>query len=478
MITGRVKKGISTGLAGLMIYTFAGCATFRNLKDEVKYLSSALNDPVHEVLRNDENLNLEPPAMNEASQKLHNDESRHATSHPYTIANNRAYLQGETPEAKNNGAFFIPEINANYIDLDGNNDGKGDVLISYRCRNAAPDIAAILAKYLPPAPDVEITPYPSQNMLLFRGQDVKFGENFGLISRLINNFDIEPKQIRIRLKIVEYFNDNTYDRDMALKILKNGMSAFSLLLPSNPQGNPLTTGISVNPFLNKDGNGNFTILGRAPNKWTYEGAIKFLDSHGRTETLSDTDVVVSNGTTAEFRNINAVPYQQTSLTPAAAIVIGTQYREVGPQLKLSPFANEKGFTTIKLLEAKSGESIALVGKEQVPVFREANLTSEFCLQNGATYLIGTSTNTRYKSVNRGIPGLNKIPLIKSATTSREIEKNTSELLYFMEVHDIDRQDSVGMQERIQEPLIEELNIQPVKQEKSENKGFFKRLKRQ
>ena len=48
----------------------------------------------------------------------------------------------------------------------------------------------------------------------------------------------------------------------------------------------------------------------------------------------------------------------------------------------------------------------------------------------------------------------------------------------MEVHDIDRQDSVGMQERIQEPLIEELNIQPVKQEKSENKGFFKRLKRQ
>ncbi|MBI2628669.1 hypothetical protein HYW74_01135 [Candidatus Pacearchaeota archaeon] len=477
MITDRAKKYISGGLAPLLIYTLSGCATFRNFGNEFKSFRTAAEDPVHEVFRNDENKNLEPPAVNEATQKLHNDESMHAIAHPYVIANNnRAYFKGEVPEI-NNGTFAIPSINATYIDLDGNNDGKGDVLISYRCRNAAPDIAAILAKYLPPAPEVDITPYLSQNMLLFRGQDVKFGENFGLISKLINNFDIDPKQIRIRLKIVEYFNDNTYDRDMALKILKNGMSAFNLLLPSNPQGNPLTTGISVDPFINKDRNGDFTIWGRAPNKWTYEGAIKFLDSHGRTETLSDTDVVVSNGTTAEFRNVNAVPYQQTSLTPAAAIVIGTQYREVGPQLKLSPFTNEKGFTTIKLLEAKSGESIALVGKEQIPVFREANLTSEFCLRNGTTYLIGTSTNTRYKSVNRGIPGLNKIPLVRGATTSREIEKNTSELLYFMEVFDIERQDSVGMQERIQEPSIAELNSNPVKKEKSENKGFFKRLKR-
>lgn len=472
MITKKARQYIPSSLAALMIYASSGCGTLGNLSNEFKSFGKTSRDPIHEVFRNDEKLNLEPPAMAEATQKLHNDETRQALANPLEIADNgRAYPKGEVPEI-NKDKFYIPSINANYIDLDGNNDGKGDVLVSYRCRNPAPDLAALLTKYLPIAPKVEITPYPAQNTLLFRGQDTEFGENFGLLSKLINNFDIEPQQIRVRVKIIEYFNDNTYDRDLALNILRNGMSAFSLNLPSNPQGNPLTTGGSLNPFYNTDQNGNFSFFGRIPSKWNFTSAIKFLDSHGKTETLSDTDIVVSNGATCEFKNTNSVPYQQTSLTPAAAIVIGTQYREVGPQLKLSSFANEQGFTTIELLNAKSGESTALLGKEQAPRFRESDLISKFCVQNGITYLIATSANTRYKSVDRGIPGLNKIPIVRSVTTSRENEKNASELLYFMEVYVLDRNDKVGMQEKISEQIMMQPSENPdkaVKQSKNNKK---------
>ena len=190
---------------------------------------------------------------------------------------------------------------------------------------------------------------------------------------------------------------------------------------------------------------------KIPNQWTYEGAINFLDSHGKTETLSDTDMLVSNGGSASLKNMNSIPYA-TFLVSAATPIATSNYREIGTEIGLTPFANEEGFTTIKLIKACSGEQTGYIGTEQRPTFREADLVSEFTLRNGLTYFIGTSLNTRYKSVDRGIPILNKLPLIRHLSTSRSIEKNASQLLYFMEVNVVDKDDLVGTQREPVAPL--------------------------
>ena len=302
----------------------------------------------------------------------------------------------------------------------------------YPSRIPAPDLKKTVAKYLK---GIEISELPNQNTLVLSGPKAAFGD-FTSISSVLNEFDVPPKQIRVKLQIVEYFNDNTYDRELTLSILRNGMESLGIDLPSNETGTPLVTGIRVDPFFNLPPRG----------ATTFTGIIKFLDSHGKAHTLTSADLLISNGKSAELKNLLSVPFPET-VVAGNTVVETIRYRDIGSDIKLTPFANEEGFITIKLEKSESGEQTGFVGTKQVPVFRSANLQSEFTIRDGETYFAGSILITRYTSIDRGIPILNKIPLIKSLTTSREIENNESQLLYFIEARVIPRDSDVGIRHK-------------------------------
>jgi hypothetical protein len=473
MITNKLKNYISGGLAALTIYTASGCATVKTLKSELTGFGDALQNPIHEAFRSNEPLNEKPEAVAEGVN--YNDYTK---EHQYVVVNERGFLKSsdsippetledivKTPPTRK---YIIPAINASFIE-----DGQGGVFLTYPCRIPSSDLFKLINYQSPPAPaatppaatpaapaappsaptpnqllpGVDIIEYPGQNKLIFRGKKENFGNNFDRLINILNQFDAPAKQVRVRMRIVEYFNDNTYDREMSLQILRDGMSIFNLNLPSNADPTqPLTTGVTVNPVynLNKLPEINYLTGVTSVPRLSYKGAISFLDSHGKTQTLADTDMLVSNGSKACFFNTTSIPFPEYVVTPASVIQT-SKYRDSGPKVELTPYANEEGFTTIKLTQAASGENTGFLGTLQKPTFRDANLTTEMTLRNGLTYFIGTSLNTRYKSVDRGLPILNKIPFIRDATTSRSIEKNTSELLYFMEVNVMDRDSIAGVQ---------------------------------
>ncbi|HRZ85419.1 MAG TPA: hypothetical protein P5277_01435 [Candidatus Paceibacterota bacterium] len=441
------KKIISTGLASVFsistVLSSPGCATY------------------HEIFRSNEKKNTQPVAIAEG---VDYNVGGFKQSHQYKVVNDRAYLPTditplqtleeiiEVPQLKK---YIVPAIHGEYVD-----DGQGGIILTYPCTTPSPDLNNLIKPYFP---DIEIVAFSNRNELIFHGKKESFGNNFDRLTLLLNQFDRSAKQVRIRTRIVEYFNDNTYDRELTLKILKEGMNVLSLNLPSNPDiSQSLMTGGNFNPIFNVN---NYTLDEfsgiKTPTEFTYESAIKFLDSHGKTEILSDTDMLVSNGSSATFKNMNSIPY-------AAYLVAGTtpiasaNYKDVGTEIGITPFANEEGFTTIKLLKANSGEQTGYIGTEQRPTFRQSDFISEMTLKNGVTYFIGTSLNTKYRSVDRGIPLLNKLPLIKHLGMSRSIEKNTSELIYFMEVNIIDKNDLVGTQKILIEPPVKPEKKDPIR----------------
>lgn len=410
-----------------------------------------VSDPFHEVFRHDEKKNMAP-----LTKIVEVDYNEYDSKKDYGIINNRAYLKEDTKpnpvlekivDISPSARYRIPAINATFIE-DGN-----DIILSYGSRLPAPDLSELIGKYLD---NIQID--TRENTLIFSGKKEAFNFNdpekkFSRLTALLEQFDLPAKQIRMKLSIVEYFNDNTYNRDLSLEILKEKMNVVDLILPSvtptpderketPPLWTGLRTGININPFYNYHSE-----------RYDVKSAIKFLNSHGETKTLSDIDVLVSNGQPVKFKNTTSIPYPE-AIVVGVTVIDAITYRDTGTTIEMTPFANEEGFITIKLPKAESGEHIGYYGVLQRPTFRTADLGSEFTVRNGMTYFAGTSLFTRYKSVKRGLPLLDLIPVLGELFSSREIENSQSQLLYFIEARVIDRDSLVGTEvKKIEEEVL-------------------------
>jgi len=125
------------------------------------------------------------------------------------------------------------------------------------------------------------------------------------------------------------------------------------------------------------------------------------------------------------------------------LIDAIKYRDTGTTIELTPFANDKGFITIKIPKAETGEQTGWYGAFQRPTFRTADLSTSFVVRDGIPYFAATSLFTRYKEVRRGIPGINKIPILGDLFSSISIENNQSQLLYFLEARVVPRESLVG-----------------------------------
>jgi len=389
-----------------------------------------------EIFRADEGRNEAPVA-----EATNIDYSREDEANDFRVINGRSYLKGdeETPiyvpefveHIAHSPLIRIPEINASYVEL-----SDGNVILSYPARTTAPELKELVSPHLP---CVEIS--IMGNNLMFVGPREEFNDNFRDLVTILNTYDVPAKQIRIDLRIVEYFNDNTYDREMSLRWLRDSIEVSNLNLPSSPDlKQVLTTGIDIDPLNIFRGRNEST----TPPRDVYEAAVKFLDSHGKTNTLASLDVLVSNGKPAAFTNQSEIPYPEVVIAGNNAIET-LKYKPTGVVVKMTPYANEEGFINLNIEQAESGEQTGFAGTLQRPIFRTSTLSSEFTVREGLTYYAATSLFTRYRSVMRGIPGLNKVPIIRHATSSISLENNQSQLLYFVTARVIPRASLTGVQ---------------------------------
>ena len=421
-------------LASLIVASSFGCAT---LSEEFKEAKD-LKDPIHEIFRSNKGKNELP-----IEEVKGIDYSLHDSQNKQFIVNDRSYPEEDSPAkedvvAAEEKKIDIPWLNTYALFI----NNSGNVIINYRARNPVPDLITSIRKQIPES--ISLDEFKNQNTLTISGRREDF--NFEDLSNIINTFDIPPYTIRFRMKIVEHFADNTYDRDLGLEIFRNKMSAFSIALPSgSDQSKLLETGFNLNPFINhnQDPRYNPFIDSSQPRRFTFEGAIKFLDSYGKTKTLADIDLLTSNGKSVELKNQVEIPYTETVITGISAKESLT-YKPVGVDIKITPYANEEGFITLKIEKAESGEQSSFQGTVQKPVFRIADYISEIIVREGQMYYVAHSNFTRHRSVERGIPGINKIPIVKNFGTSSQIENNYSQLLYFVEARVLPRDSSVGI----------------------------------
>lgn len=327
--------------------------------------------------------------------------------------------------------YKIPNINAEYIE----NGEK--IILKYGCRIPAPDLLERIValqgdKDNPILSGVTVSQLSSSNILLFNGKKDSFSD-FSDLRNVLNFIDIAPRQIRVTISALEYFNDNTYDREIDFDMfsLEKGVRVLTANLPSDPDPTKLLeTGMAYNPFYNLNSH-----------KYTVTGLLKFLDSHGRSEVATHVDTLVVNGGKTEISDQSNVPYREF-LEGKTGFIQGIKYRDTGTKIEITPHANDEGFITLEL-NIEKGEQVGFLGSEQQPVFKTSTYVTSYVARNGEPVLVGTSSASKYTQVDRGgIPLLRDIPLIGPLLSSKESEKNKTQTAYVVTVRVIKRGDKV------------------------------------
>ena len=456
------NKIINTGLAGIVSASFllnSGCATYSKVRDKVEPYN-----PASQILMTDrsETKNPLPEPVNEI------DYTQYENTHQTVIVGNRAYpkpktetpiqapfIEGEPKIVSSLTRYNIPLINATCVE-----DPTGGLYrITYDARLPAPDLIKTLEGFV--SADIKMTGFANQNKIIFSGKKETFGD-FSDLCGLLNQFDLPLMPVRLEFRVAEYVYDRTKNKEIdAVNALREGLAMFTMNLPSGP--NPaqvLTTGMSINPFIGTNDPSTHTTYNYVPNPaggigtinstttstpplWTFNGAIKFLESSGHTSIVDRVDMTVNNGSPAKFQNQRKIPYASIALGPTP--IAGIQYETIGTDIQVTPYATEDGFATLMITKATFGEQSGFVNVEQQPVFRVADVSTTVTLRSGMTYLISSALTKNDQTVKRGLPWFNKMPFLKHATTSKQDARYQRQLLYFVTVYTPERDSDLGIQ---------------------------------
>ncbi len=341
------------------------------------------------------------------------------------VVNGRAYTKEEIKPAKTleevvqippGKIYRVPALKADYI-INGD-----EIFLRYRSRVPAEDLQKRFSdvEFLKP---FKISAY--SNRLFFSGKKEAF-EDFTRFRDLINFLDIPGEQIRVAVSIIEHFQDNTYDREWNMNMLKEGVRVFTLNLPSSPDvTKTLNTGIDVNPFFNYDSH-----------TYNVVGALKFLDSYGKARVATSVDVIAPNGGTSTLSSMAMVPYPNL-LESKTGWVNTYKYQDTGTSVTVVPSANDEGSISVKFT-IQTGEQTGFAAKYQVPVFKKSTYDTTVDLRNGQTEIFGVSISDRYSGVDRKTP----IPILKNLFSSKEFEKSKSELIYIVTARVVGREDYI------------------------------------
>jgi general secretion pathway protein D len=143
-------------------------------------------------------------------------------------------------------------------------------------------------------------------------------------------------------------------------------------------------------------------------------ALSFLESHDNTKLISRPNLRGIDGEEIKFMVGDEVPVPQTQFAAAAAGGISNvpvttyQYRNVGVDIKLTPFIHNDNEVTIKIKLIIN----SIAGSQgDFPIFGKRELENIIRLKEGETNIIGGFIKDEYRKGVQGLPGLSRLPIL-------------------------------------------------------------------
>jgi general secretion pathway protein D len=156
-------------------------------------------------------------------------------------------------------------------------------------------------------------------------------------------------------------------------------------------------------------------------------ALSFLESNDKSKIIARPNLRGVDGEEIKFMVGDEVPVPQTQFQAGAAggisnIPVTTyQYRNVGVEIKLTPYIHNDNEVTIKIKLTIN----SIAGSQgDFPIFGKRELENTIRLKEGETNIIGGFIKDEFRKALKGIPALSRLPLLGRlfGATGREVKE--------------------------------------------------------
>ncbi len=249
-------------------------------------------------------------------------------------------------------------------------------------------------------------------MTLFRDQQILIQEDKNLnsliikgtssalraIEKFIHSIDKEKSEVEIEVEILELSRNliNAIGTDYGDTLSKLTMGVVG-------EDGTLSAGLNVRDL----GDTNFFIT-------LPSAAINFLETDNNSKLIAKPNLRGVDGEEIKFMVGDEIPIPQMQLQSAAAggvsniPVTSYTYKNVGVEVRLTPFINRKGGVTLKL---KLSITYISGYKGDFPILGKRELENIIQLKEGETSIIGGFIRDEVQAGLKGMPGLARIPIL-------------------------------------------------------------------
>jgi type II secretory pathway component GspD/PulD (secretin) len=171
----------------------------------------------------------------------------------------------------------------------------------------------------------------------------------------------------------------------------------------------------------------------------YTAVLNFIETYGKTETLSHPKIAVVNKEDASIlvgtrdAYITQTASQSTSTTVTSESV---QFIDVGVKLKITPTIGKDGFITMKIQPEVSSvkETITTSLGSRIPIVQTSQTSTVVKVKDGTTIMMAGLQEYKKIDSSQGVPGFFNMPIVKYLFGNRDRERTKTELIIFITPH--------------------------------------------
>ncbi len=239
--------------------------------------------------------------------------------------------------------------------------------------------------------------------------------DYAIVLGAIKQIDTIPRQVMIEVIVADL------DMKDGLTLgLRWNLNVNAHKLKIDPFSNPITVGGPLGfQQLSALGAGTFGYTAVDSSGATRLQIEADATAH-KAKILSAPSILVADNREARIQVGKQVPLATSTttspLSTGTAITNTTtstvQYKDVGTILKVKPQINDSGLIALEMSqEISDAAPVSVLGTDQLEITK-TEVTSNLVIQDGDTIVIGGLIQENDSYDNTGIPGLNKLPIIK------------------------------------------------------------------
>jgi len=282
--------------------------------------------------------------------------------------------------------------------------------------------------------NIQVVADKDQNTVLI----VATPSEYSIIEQALKKLDVASRQVMIEVTIAEVkLTDTlTFGVDWIFKgAAPSGRGSGGLFQSGgfNPAVPLPTTGAgAVAAGLSVAAQGFSYLINNANFPGGVQAALHLLDTYGNTKVIANPHIAALDNQKATIKAGNRIPVSQQTIVGnvSNAVTTTSQYIDTGVLLQVTPHINDGGLVTLDVQAEVSSPGTPDVAGGAPPIDTRSVQTL-LSVPSGQTMVMGGLIQETKGNANKGLPLLNRIPILGGLFGSETLTNDRSELVLFI-----------------------------------------------